>query len=440
MIGVLPRGSGGPRVPDPVLPLRYFGAAAVSLLLAALALPFHAELLADFYYQTRILALTHLITLGWITMTMMGALFQLVPVALGTALSSPRLAGLQFWLMVAGVAGMVGHFWIGRFEGMAASALLVLLAVLLFLTNMIRTLRGVRQWDIVAWHIGAALVYLAATAGLGSLMALDKVLDFLPGDFLGILQAHAHLAALGWVTMTIVGVSYKLIPMFTLSELWSDRLARSTFWSLNGAVLGLFWSLLAGSRLVAAFAALAAASLALYGFQMIRTLRARRRPALDWGIRYALTALGYLMLTALVGAALAAGVVRDEALAARLAFAYGFLGLGAWVSMMMMGMLYKIVPFLVWYLAYSDRVGLARVPDLGELCSVRLQRWGYWLLHLGTLGTAVGLAGGGAAFLRATTSLLAVAVLLFVLNMAGAFRHLARPVGLPVPSAGGGRA
>jgi hypothetical protein len=190
----------------------------------------------------------------------------------------------------------------------------------------------------------------------------------------------------------------------------------------------------------AAFAALAAASLALYGFQMIRTLRARRRPALDWGIRYALTALGYLMLTALVGAALAAGVVRDEALAARLAFAYGFLGLGAWVSMMMMGMLYKIVPFLVWYLAYSDRVGLARVPDLGELCSVRLQRWGYWLFHLGTLGTAVGLAGGGPAFLRATTSLLAVAVLLFVLNMAGAFRHLARPVGLPVPSAGGGRA
>lgn len=440
MIEPLPRGSGGPELPDPALPLRYFGAAMVSLLLAALALPFHAELLADFYYQTRILALTHLITLGWITLTMMGALFQLVPVALGTGRATPCLAGLQFWLMVAGVAGMVGHFWIGRFAGMAASAPLVLLAVLLFLASMLGPLRTVRRQDIVARHVGAALVYLAATAGLGTLMALDKVLDFLPGDFLGILQAHAHLAGLGWVTMTIVGVSYKLIPMFTLSELWSDRLARSTFWCLNGAVLGLFWSLLAGSRLVAAFAAVAAVSLGLYGLQMVRTLRTRRRPALDWGIRYALAALGYLMLAALVGAALAAGVVGDGDLAARLAFAYGLLGLGGWVSMMMMGMLYKIVPFLIWYLAYSDRVGLARVPGLGELCSVRLQRWGYWLLHLGTLGTAVGLVGGRAPFLRATTSLLALAVLLFVLNMAGAFRHLVRPMGLPVPSAGGGRA
>lgn len=439
MTGALPPGSGGPEVPDPSLPLRYFATALVALLLAALGLPSQGALLADFYYQARILALTHLITLGWITMTMMGALIQLVPVALGGALYSPRLARIQFWLMLVGVAGMVGHFWIGRFAGMAASALLVLLAVVLFLVNMGLTLRRVRQWDTVVWHIGAALVYLAGTAGLGSLMALDKVLDFLPGDFLGILQAHAHLAALGWVTMMILGVSYKLLPMFTLAEIWSERLARMTFWSLNGGALGLFWSLLWGSRLTAAFAALAAASLALYGFQVVRTLRARRRPALDWGIRYALTAVGYLLLAALLGVGLAAGVVRDEAVAARLGFAYGFLGLAGWVSVMIMGMMYKVVPFLVWYVAYSDRVGLGRVPGLADLYSVRAQRWGYWLLNAGILGTAAALTWGEPASLRAATGLLAAAVLIFVLNMAGVFRHLVRPTPLPIPSAAGER-
>ncbi|HEU5395048.1 MAG TPA: hypothetical protein VFV36_09600, partial [Candidatus Methylomirabilis sp.] len=179
---------------------------------------------------------------------------------------------------------------------------------------------------------------------------------------------------------------------------------------------------------------------ALFGLQVTRTLRSCRRRNPDWGIRYALTAVGYLMLAALLGVALAAGVVRDDALAARLGFAYGFLGLGGWVSVMIMGMMYKIVPFLVWYLAYSDRLGLGRVPGLADLYSVRAQRWGYWLLNTGILGTAAALAWGEPASLRTATGLLAAAVLIFVLNMAGVFRHLIRPVVVPIPSVGGRRA
>jgi hypothetical protein len=64
------------------LPLGYLGAAAVAFVLAALALPGLGPTLAGHYYQPRLLALTHVIALGWITLAILGATYQLVPVVI----------------------------------------------------------------------------------------------------------------------------------------------------------------------------------------------------------------------------------------------------------------------------------------------------------------------------------------------------------------------
>jgi hypothetical protein len=45
-----------------------------------------AEDLLDFYYQGRVLAITHLVTLGWITTTIMGASFLVWPLILSVPL------------------------------------------------------------------------------------------------------------------------------------------------------------------------------------------------------------------------------------------------------------------------------------------------------------------------------------------------------------------
>lgn len=108
MAGLKP-GSGNSvpaRPPSLSVPLRYFVAAQIAFLTALFWAPFRVSDLLDFYYQGHDLALTHLLTLGWITMTIMGASFQLVPVALETTLYSERMARWQFWLMLLGVPAM----------------------------------------------------------------------------------------------------------------------------------------------------------------------------------------------------------------------------------------------------------------------------------------------------------------------------------------------
>lgn len=79
------------------MPLRYFAAGQAAFLTATFWAPFQVKDLLDFYHQGHVLALTHLPTLGWITMTVMGAAFQLVPVALETTLYSERLARWHPW-------------------------------------------------------------------------------------------------------------------------------------------------------------------------------------------------------------------------------------------------------------------------------------------------------------------------------------------------------
>ena len=68
--------------PSIVLPLRFM-LTGVLALCAALALLFlRPELLAAYHYNQYVIGVTHLVVLGWISTIVMGAMYQLVPVAL----------------------------------------------------------------------------------------------------------------------------------------------------------------------------------------------------------------------------------------------------------------------------------------------------------------------------------------------------------------------
>ena len=85
------------------LPLRYLITGQVSLLLAIALALLRAEDLVDFYYQGHLLAITHLITLGWITTTIMGASFLVAPLIFSAPLYSERLGRWQFPLLAVGL-------------------------------------------------------------------------------------------------------------------------------------------------------------------------------------------------------------------------------------------------------------------------------------------------------------------------------------------------
>jgi hypothetical protein len=393
------------------------------------------ELLATYHYNQYIVAVTHLFVLGFILSIVMGAMYQLVPVALETHLHSERLARGQFVVHLIGVVGMVWTFWRWDLKQVGHFGSVLALGVGLFVYNLARTLRRVPRWNVVAAAIACSLAWLALTVLAGLYLAASKCWNFSPFATMSALHAHAHLGVVGVYLLLIVGVSYKLVPMFALSDLQHPARAMWSVGLLNAGLAGLVPCLLVGSPLKLLFGLVLVAGLTLYGLELRGMLQARLRRDLDWGLRYFLTALSLLAPVTAMGMVLGWPGLPATAFTTQLENAYGFLAVLGVIGLAILGMLYKIVPFLVWFHTYSPEVGRRKVPSLGEMYSVQLQAIGYGTFVSGLAAVSVATVLGHEAAVRWGSSLLALSLAIFALNMGLILRHWIWPRLQPVTTA-----
>jgi len=422
-----PRPAAG--APAATLPLRYMVAASVAFVLAAAGTVWLAAPLAGHYYQPRVVALVHTVTLGWITLTIMGASYQLIPVVLERPIWSERLARWQFVILAAGIAGMIAHFYIGTWPGLALAAGVVAAGAACHLINALASLCGVKVWSFTARLLAVALAGLALTVLFGLGLAADRIWKFLPGGFFPTLHAHFHLALLGWVAPMVMGVGARVYPMFLLArdpEGWPGRLQ---LWGLSLGGAAVVLGLLAVPVLLIPGALGVAAAGAGHLAWVSEMAASRKRPALDWGLRCALTGTAFLIPAGAMGLGFAFGLLGGP----RLALAYGVLALGGWVSLTIVGMLFKIIPFLVWYRIYGPLVGKAPVPTLAQLSWPLGEALTYGLLAVGVAALAVAVGIGDPLWVGTAGTVVTLGALGFALSLGRVLRHLV-PSGRKDPS------
>jgi len=154
--------------PSILLPLRFMVTGVLVLCASVVLLLVRPEMLATYHYNQYVIAVTHLFVLGWICTIVMGAMYQLVPVALETKLYSERLARWQFVLHLVGFTGMVWMFWTWNMKQVGHFGSVLALGASLFVYNIFRTLLRVPRWNHIATAVASALVWLliAVFAGL----------------------------------------------------------------------------------------------------------------------------------------------------------------------------------------------------------------------------------------------------------------------------------
>ncbi len=371
------------------LPVRFLMSAVAFFTVGVTALPWVVSDLLDFFYQARVLALVHTFTLGWITTAMMGVMYRYVPALTKRPIGFPRIAGLQYYVFVIGTAGMISHFLIGRWEGTAFAAVMILVAIALFAVNMIGCLAPVWRRGVAEMGMLLGVMFLFVAGLLGTLLALDKLFDFLHGNVLRNLGAHAHLAALGWVSLTICAVSYRMLPAFLLPEI---TLPRAAHWQLSALAGGT--ALLAASLLGAIGGtklwSLAAAGALLAYLPILRSVVHSRRMPIDWTVRHALAGATCLVLCLVLGVSLA-WLDPDSALGSRVAVTYGALGFLGWVTNFIVGMSYHLGPGFV--VAARATAGLPALTT-AELSIPRIRPFVFVALEIGLLTLAAGLLAG----------------------------------------------
>jgi hypothetical protein len=343
-------------IPAQLVPLLYLGTAHVSLALACFLAAWWPRAVAGFFYHSWMVGLVHLVTLGWITFSILGAIYIVGPAALQMPMPAHRADYAAYGLAVIGLSGMVSHFWIQQFDGMAWSAATVAIGVLFVVVRLAREIRTAAVPAPVKLHITFACINFTIAASMGLLLGFDKTYHFLPGYVLANVYAHAHLAALGWATMMVVGVAYRMLPMALPSRMPAGRSTFASAVLLETGVLGLFVSLLAGSAWTILFGGLIVAGLAAFAGHVIWMVRSPApkppaAPRIDFGVLHAAGAGLSLLAAIAIGVTLL--VLPTSARTLPLAAAYGVFGLLGFLSQMVVAMEARLLPLASWYWAYA---------------------------------------------------------------------------------------
>ncbi|HYM26267.1 MAG TPA: hypothetical protein VEU08_23785, partial [Vicinamibacterales bacterium] len=327
-----------------------------SLALACLLTAWWPHAVAGFFYHSWIVGIVHLVTLGWITFSILGAIYIVGPLALRMDMPERRLDYVAYAFAVVGVAGMVAHFWIQEYGGMAWSAGTVALGIV-YVT--VRLVAGVRRAGVpfpVRLHIVLACVNVWIAAAMGLLIAIDKAMHFLPGFVLSNVFAHAHLAAIGWATMMVIGVGYRLLPMTLPSKMPSGRSLYASAILLETGVLGLFTTLLTGSAWAMLFAVTIVVGLLMFAAHVVWMVRTRASkpigaPRIDFAVLHAAGAGVWLAAASAIGLWLVAAPPSSRSLHA--AAAYGVVGLVGFLAQMIVAMEVRLLPLASWFWAYA---------------------------------------------------------------------------------------
>jgi hypothetical protein len=409
------------------LPLLYYGLAHLALLAVCALLALVPRSIAGFYYHPKMVAMVHLVTLGWIGASILGSLYMLGPMTLGLLRRRGRVDTWVFWIFATGVLGMTTHFWIDEPRGMVWGAGLVLVAFGWVGGRVLLGLPAARLPGGVKLHLALAFANLALAGGLGVLAGLDKFLPVLPGRTLSNVYAHAHLAALGWVLMLVMGVGYRLLPMLLPAAPPRDRWVGASAVTLEVGVLGLAAGLLGRGEWSLPFGALALGAAAILVTRFLWMLRHRRPPGPglprpDPAIGLIGAAFASLVAAALLGGLLLLAPAGEWKLAA--ATAYGLLGLLGFFGQLVAGAGLRLVP--LWAYLGSAVTGATRLsPPPRELAARGLERWICRLWWPAVPALAVGLALEWIPLVRLGALTLAVAILLGLAAHATAWRRSA---------------
>jgi hypothetical protein len=362
------------------------------------------------YAQMDVAGWVHLFLLGFVMMIIFGAMTQLIPVVLEVGHAVVDVYYIILPLLGIGTSVMVFGFWVMP-ALLPYGGLLVLVAMIIFALESIATLRKseLRTLTVktVAWSNGYLLLGIltgfAIALGLAGELSVDVEM---------MLKAHVYAVLGGYVVLTIIGFSLILIPMFSLAHGFDeDHINRAFRLVISGVAVVFFGALLGMEMLMWLGYLITLAGVLFYMMQIYIIAKLTVRKEWDIWAKSMVFAFGMLGFSIVVG--LVAFLTGKESL---LHAAVWFLAVG-FISSMITGHLYKIVPFLVWFERFAPLVGKEKVPMLHEMYPKKSASMMFWFTAAGVVIGGFGLMAESSLFFKAGASFLFIGAVFLYMSM-----------------------
>jgi len=344
--------------PNISVPFRFFYTAPLFFIFFAIALFFTPVDVIELRFSSQTVSLVHLFTLGVLTLIMFGALFQMLPVLMGVVVGGNIIV---VWfihlLLLFGIPIFSFGLYFEIDTLMLIGAFSIAIGIFVFLLNIsIDVYRADRKGKSVPlMQVSIASLWIVLLLGILISLSRTGIIELEYHEALS--NFHIVIALFGWAFALIVSVSLSIVPMFYVTPEYTPGCRRVIPFIIIGALVSfaILFFIYPSLSILAEF--VITQGVLMYAYQTIKRLRRRRRKIPDVTVSYWHTSMITLLLSVVFW-----WVGYIEPLFFTLSFisfSIGFLG------SLLQGMMYKIIPFLVWFHLSSS--GKWDIPTIKEI-------------------------------------------------------------------------
>lgn len=405
--------------PSPDIVIPHFVLGGLTWLCATLLITFSPEAFTQHYFNPKLLSITHLLVLGWITMVIFGALYQLIPVIMEVKLFSQKLAISSLAFLATGTILLSTAFWqfkLGLLTHIAAT--FIIIAVILFGINVFSTAHQSHKESIERDFILTSIIWLFFTVAAGFTLALNLTDPFLSPPHIELLKLHAHAGIAGWFLQLILGVSSRLLPMFMVSHHLTMQKLKLAYYLINAGLITGIISLYLQERTITIVSVLILISgiISFLSF-LTEAYKKRIKKILDIGMKQSLMSFLILLVPLILVIVLFFDFLLPDEITVPLSIAYGSALLLGFITSLIMGQTYKTLPFIVWLKVYRQKVGKGKIPLPKDLYSEKALNVQLWLFASGFIVLFGGILTGKDIAISIAGAILFCSVLLYNFNI-----------------------
>lgn len=423
------------KVPSSAIILPFYATGTLAFLVLCLLLVWSPQSLLMHYFNPHLLGIVHTAALGWGTMIIFGAAYQLLPVISEHNLRSNDLAILSYYLLMAGVVLLVWALWSFRTGWiMITGGSMIVLASLLYLINVVLTGVPGSSSNIQKYFMMSSGVWLVFTTIVGLLLAINLGHPFFSQEHMAILKLHAHLGLAGWFLQLITGVSSKLVPMFLLSHAKKTKLLIGAFILQNtGLILFLTDVYFIGySSRVMIWLLLVASGILCWILYLANHYRKRIKKKIDLQMKQTFASMLALVLgigtIPVVHLFSTTGGSSGSGTSSTFSVLYGTFVFMGWITGIILGQTFKTLPFIVWNDHYKKLTGKVRVPLPRDLYREGWLRWQFWLYITALLLLITGIGTRYLLIIRIATWCWLALALLYTFNVSQILFHKTKTI------------
>jgi len=357
-----------------------------------------------------LLSWTHLFLLGFVMMIIFGAMAQLIPVTLEVGHFSVEFYYIIYPLLLIGTLLMAFGFS-SNSSFLPYGGVLVLLSMFIFLSEILLTMKKVTNFSNVIKSILVSNIFLFIGISFGIIMALTYAGQF-DADINELLKAHVFSVVLGYIIISIMALSLVLVPMFGLSHNFSQKPLNNAVIIMTTAVSFIIISAIFSLTIIDKIGyLLAVLALSIYFYQIFLIYKTRARKENDIYVISLFFSFATFLISIILGFLY---IFIDYE---PLLFTASWLMFSGFIAFVIIGHLYKIVPFLVWFEKFSPLVGKQKVPMLADMVPVKDANYQFIFASVGVVISSLGLLFMSDEIFKAGASFICIASVFLLKNL-----------------------